>query len=308
MAAIPELATDLLRPKLSDEEVKQSSVIRDRFRSALIKGQSFWSDRKPIFQDTPFQTKYSEILSLIENNLSWVNANIEVPLRKIEIKEKDFNETSKTMYDAFVKNVKEEILTLPPEKQTSVASFFEGPVGNEIRAVIQAKQREEKAKEQEKVTAKLKRGFWEILRDAWEKVKPPLFSSVTVIIIVVLALRAASFAVNDNLWRPLPYRILLFIYTFLYFPITVPYYLYRVIRSYFSVDPDMKPHMEGMFPVNTYVPEPNVDVSLWNRLFGYELNDNIQSWLQKKREAYDQERLKVLESNVLNTLKEEQSK
>ena len=295
----------IFQPQLTDQEVAEGAPIRDNFRKALLSNQAFFTKGLDTFTETPMSNDFKSLLKFIEKELAWINANLEVSKRVITTREKEFNETSKTMYDDLKKKTKESFASLPGGKQDAILIFFaKDPLANELRQVAQGQMKASEEQELKEKNRKLNRNTWEIAKDAFIKAKNFLQSSIVILGIIVLAVRAGAFAANDNLWRPLPYRILIFLYTALFFPITIPYYLYREIRGKYSSDPDMVPHMEGLFPVTPYqeTPEPTVT----QRFFGYVDNEGIQKWFQQKKEDFQMLRQQSLVTNILDGLKEQE--
>lgn len=295
----------LFQPKLTDQEVAEGAPIRDTFRKTLLSNQANLTKGLDTFAETPMANDGKALLKFVDKELAWVNANMEVSKRVITTREKEFNESSKTMYDELKKKTKETFASLPGPKQDELIVFFSRDnLANELRQIAQGQMKTSEEKVLKEKNRKLNRSGWEIAVDAWNKAKNILSSSMFFLFILVLALRAGAFAANDNLWRSLPYRILIFIYTVLFFPITVPYYFYREIRGKYSSNSDMIPHMEAVFPTKPYEPTP--EPTLEQRFFGYENNEGIQGWLKQKKEDFQMLRQQSLVTDILDQLKEQE--
>jgi len=107
------------------------------------------------------------------------------------------------------------------------------------------------------------------------------------LVYVIVGLRCASFATNEYLHKPVPYRILIFAYTFLFVPIFGPYYLWKNIESYIWNTP--LPPYEGFFPLYPY--DKSEPLTLNRRLYGYidspELQARIAAKIKQELEAKD---------------------
>jgi hypothetical protein len=91
-------------------------------------------------------------------------------------------------------------------------------------------------------------------------------------------LRCASFAANEYLYKPVPYRILIFIYVFIFVPFFGPYYLWKGIEHRIWNTP--LPPYEGFFPLYAYTDGP---LTFNRRLTGYKDTGILQEWITKKK-------------------------
>ena len=298
----------LFGPKLTDKEVAEGAPVREAFRKELVDLQAQLSSSADTFTETPMQKDAKKLFEYVEKELAWVNANIEVSKRIIEKRSTEFKETYQTKTKEFTKLIEQNFMELKGDVQDKILIYLKKnqKLADKLRDLLQGKlnlKAEEDLKEQ---TRKINRGYTEIAKDAATQTMETIGKVIGSIVLFILALRSASFAVNDNLWKPLPYRILLFIYVILLFPVTIPYYIYREIRGMFSDDPDMKPHMEGMFPIDPYpAPMPGVEISIFNRFFGYPDTQELRDWILMKRSDYQDAREDALKSTVLQKLRGE---
>ncbi len=295
----------LFGPKLTDKEVAEGAPVREAYRKDLLSKQSFITSGADTISATPMNKMYKALSDFTEKEIAWVNANVEVSKRAIETRQTKFNEEYSAKQTELLDAIKTNYSTLPVDIQEKLIIFLK-PFA-QVQAGLRGQTQEALTKKADEETAerirKANRTTGVILKDAFTSVSSQLGRIAFTILIVTLALRCASFAVNDNLWKPLPYRILLFIYVLLFFPITIPYYIYREIRGLVSPDPDMVPQMEGFFPINPYTKDINVEPTLLQRLFGYEDTPRLATWIEKKLEQYEVLRQESLKSNVLETLK-----
>lgn len=100
------------------------------------------------------------------------------------------------------------------------------------------------------------------------------------LVYILVGLRCASFAANEIMYKPLPYRVLVFFYTFLFAPVFGPYYLWIIIKRFIWKTPS--PMYEGFFPMNPY--NPSDPLTLNRRLFGYANTPELRKWMDEQRQ------------------------
>jgi hypothetical protein len=120
------------------------------------------------------------------------------------------------------------------------------------------------------------------------------------IIYLLIALRFAGFTTSELLYKPLSYRILAFFYTIIFTPILFPYFIYREIR--YAIWPDvLAPRFESIFPIVPY--DPKEPLTINHRLYGYADTAEINTWMSKMRDAENENRTKILNTNILQSLR-----
>jgi hypothetical protein len=125
------------------------------------------------------------------------------------------------------------------------------------------------------------------------------------LIYILVGIRCASFAVNEIMYKPLPYRVLVFFYTFLFTPIFGPYYLWIIIKRLIWKTPS--PMYEGLFPMNPY--DPSEPLTLNNRLFGYANTPELRKWMDDQRQKETMTRdAAVVSKNIKQEIITERSK
>lgn len=113
-----------------------------------------------------------------------------------------------------------------------------------------------------------------------------------------LGLRLAGFVANDLLYKPLGYRIIAFLYVFVFLPILIPYYIYREIRYWFYPnDMENAPKFESIFPMKPY--DPSLPLSFSRRLYGYADTPGINAWMSLMREKEKKARIKALSGDSI---------
>jgi hypothetical protein len=293
-----ELVNRVVPPKPTDEEIKAGKPKREAYRKSLLQTQATLSKlEEEVSSPLGISSEQKALQSEVDKALAWVNANIEVSPNEVDVKQTAFNETFQTLVlrynqaaeKAFTKDPKQEIVNAYP--------FPDGKKALQ-QIVNQSNQKDKRKQQQEKVDLQ-NRTYWDDFKEA--------LSSVVkwglLVFVLFYALRAASFAANQNLFLPLPYRALKFIYTFIFFPIWIPYYLYREVKHLIWPCID-EPHFESVFPVQPYNPQDGIDLN--KRLFGYPNVPELCNWIQKKKDEWKEQRLEVLKGDFMSKLLSEE--
>jgi hypothetical protein len=287
-----ELVDRVLPPKPSVEEIKAGKPVREAYRNDLLAKQEVLLKLK---NDVTIPLKISQdnLNKELAKSLAWINVNIEVSVNDINIKQTSFNETFQTLVNAYNSDASKAFEKNPAQEIVNRYPFPEGRKALQgiMNDTLQKEKREKRLKkEAEQNKSSLDIGL-EALGDA--------LKWTLLVFIVIYGLRAASFAANQNLYLPLPYRLLKFIYTFIFFPIWIPYYLYREIKH--AIWPCIdEPHFESVFPVNPYNPKEGLDFN--KRVFGYPDVPDLCDWISKKREEWKEQQVEKAKGNLWETL------
>jgi hypothetical protein len=196
---------------------------------------------------------YLALFNYVKQELVWWNNNLELSPRQVNKRDLQYDET---------------IL----KKQLALENSLISQVAN-IKQAGQTKEEKEKAAKE----ALLNRTLYDDVSDSFSILAKWLFT----IFYILVGLRCASFAANELLYKPVPYRILAFVYTFIFCPIFAPYYLWKVIQNY--IWGTTLPLYEGLLPI---IPYDSSDLLTLNRrLFGYANTPFLQEWIKGKQEA-----------------------
>ena len=196
---------------------------------------------------------YLDLFNYVKQELVWWNNNLELSPRQVNNRDLQYDET---------------IL----KKQLALENSLISEVAN-IKQAGQTKEEKEKAAKE----ALLNRTLYDDVSDSFSILAKSLFT----IFYILVGLRCASFAANELLYKPVPYRILAFVYTFIFCPIFAPYYLWKVIQNY--IWGTTLPLYEGLLPI---IPYDSSDLLTLNRrLFGYANTPFLQEWIKGKQEA-----------------------
>lgn len=281
-----ELVNRIVPPKPTPEEVQKGKPKREAFRNNLLQKQKVLITLKNgVSTPLGLNSDQKAFETLVDTNLAWVNVNIEVRAEDIYVKQKSFDESFETLVQRYNVNAIKAFEANPLQEIVNEYPFLEGK--KELQQQLQRIQQKNKTNKQEEREKLQNRTFWDDFLDAFKSV----FKWGIVFFCIVYGLRAASFAANQNLWRPLPYRILIFIYTFIFFPVWIPYYLYREIKHLIWPCID-EPHFESVFPVTPYHPDEQMDIN--KRLFGYPNVPDLCAWLLKKKEEWKDSQYKAI--------------
>ena len=287
LSQIRSSVEDSFPAKPTPEQLKESAPLReaqrkiisdiyDNVQNAIISYKKQISEKKDNIEIVDGLNKliefYNRLSTYCKDELAWWNANIE--LTPEAVKKRGIQEQEKI--DEFEK-----------EARTTTAK-------NDA-----AKQEAKEAK-QKKIQETLNRSW---VDDLSEALQIALQSALT-IFWILLGIRLGGLVANDLLYKPIAYRALAFIYSFVFLPLLLPYWIYREIKHMFfgSADADA-PHFESIFPVVPYNPaEP---LSLEKRLYGYPDTPTLNGWIAKKQHDEKESWLSVLGGNLLQTLMQE---
>jgi len=296
------LVTRLVPAPLTPEQIAAGASARKDSRNKIL--EIFTELQKngiPVLTKlvTPSDiAKY--ITTFFTKEIAWWNANVELSFQQVTTRKTAFDETWQTNKNSINQLVLIGISSLSNEDaQAYIKSYpfkdFKATLQNKLDSKMKADAEADADKNQ----AILNSGWYDSVKEALG----PVFIALIVIGYILIGLRFASFAANDYLHKPLPYRIHVFIYTFIFAPFLLPYYIWREIKTYFS-KADL-PHVYSFFPVNEFDPDLPVPekTKLYNRLFG--LPTTIKNWLAQKEEADKKGRVDALVSTILEDVKKE---
>ena len=263
------------KPPISDDDVKDgrplrlaarkkvsdslSDVINEqkRIKSDIEDKWSSYTDAQKHKAQTQldFFNKNKDYLNLVKflkTELVWWDNNLEVSSRDINTRDTKFDETSASLMRKVI------------AKRESIGDAH----GEKNKRLDKEKK--------EKQKANINRTVYDDVTDSFTAI----MNSMYLIIYILVGLRCASFAANEILYKPLPYRVIVFIYTFLFAPIFGFYYLWKAIKSMFWGIPF--PRYEGFFPMTPY--DPSEPLTINRRLFGYADTPVLKQWMADQLE------------------------
>lgn len=261
--AARQTVLDTLTKLLNDEKNKKKDI------------SSRWNSSSPAQQatlqaqlDNYKLPEYRALIDYIKAELVWWNTNVKLSATTVNTRAVNFRENLQTKTDIYLRTLQQTI---------DVSS-------QNLRA--------EEQKAQSKKAAVMNRTTSDIVWDAFKRA----LSFLGMIIYIVLALTFASFVANSLLHKPILYRILAFVYAFIFAPIFGVYYTYHRIKYIIGIQGAELPLMEGLLPLKAYDLLPNAEPTLIQRLFGYS-EKNTEDFIRTQA-AKELERLEKAVENT----------
>ena len=221
--------------------------------------------------------EYLAHVKFLKTEVVWWDNNLELSPREIQTRDTNFD-----------------------EKNTSLKAKVQGQTNSLASSRSEMTSRLEREK-REAEQAALKRTVYDDLSDSMSIMGKVLFW----LVYILVGLRCASFAANEIMYKPLPYRVLVFFYTFLFTPIFGPYYLWIMIKRLIWKTPS--PMYEGFFPMYPY--DPSEPLTLNRRLFGYAESPQLRQWMDDERQKETAARdAAVVSKNIKQEIITERSK
>lgn len=209
---------------------------------------------------------YKKCKDILDREQKWLEKN---PNESLQVYKEKIDKTSKEL---------EEILK-DPEAQKRLQAARNGVKLEDNTKEIEAKKKEAerlaKAKEEkEKAEFKPDRLF--------KKVGGGIFAAFWIAILLAFAILGGSLAANEAVIRPMPFKVLYFIYGFLFFPVVILYFVAR----YFLYD--RPPYFASyLIPLYEYDPLQQTKDSFFQRLIWYKINPVIQQAQKTFQESAD---------------------
>jgi len=214
--------------------------------------------------------EYKALIDYIKTELVWWNTNVKLSATTVNTRAVNFKENVQTKTDIYLRILQQNI----DASQKKISS------------------QEQEA--QSKKAALMNRTTSDIVWDASMKA----LSFLGTIIYIVLSITFASFVANSLLHKPILYRILAFVYAFIFAPIFGVYYTYIRIKYIIGLlgEEDL-PVMKGLLPLKPYDLLPNAEPTLIQRLFGYSETTKTEEFIRTQA-AKELERLEKAVENT----------
>ena len=299
------MLASLQKKELSDEEVKKGAPVRTAFRSQILTDlESLNSSSMSIYDKMKASSSAKSYKKFVESELAWVNANPELSVRQVDSRSRVYSESSQQLVANILQEAQIGISTLSINDQKALSQQF--PIVKYRKQFIDLvnqnsskTQSEEQLKKDKEIQDIQNKSTWDIAKEA---INYALFIGL-IVLFIAIALRIASFCANDSLYKPPAYRILNFVYGFLFSPLILPYYLYREIWGWWNEDDNLRPHFESLIPLIPY--EPKEDLTLGDRIYGFAKTPQLCEWIRCKQSVELCKKKNALVSDVLSKLKEE---
>ena len=184
--------------ELQTDEKNKKQDISDKWKSSSPAQQATLQAQLDNYK----LPEYRALIDYIKAELVWWNTNVKLSATTVNTRAVNFKENLQTKTDIYLRTL----------QQTIDAS--------------NQKLRSEEQKVQSKNAEIMNRTTSDITWDAFKRA----LSFLGLIIYIVLSLTFASFVANSLLHKPILYRILAFVYAFIFAPIFGVYYTYNRIK------------------------------------------------------------------------------
>lgn len=280
-------------PKPSPKELEAGKGPRKQAREKVLALKAKWEkEYKPLNEKLQMASRdTSSLPSLFQKQEAWFVSNIEVTKQQVDTEMTKFQESYETLVANYNEAVRKRVETaeLPIAKEVINAW-----PNNQDRVVLQnivtKREQDAKTKQAEATKQEEEKTVFSIVVDAFNTILPFLF----IIFIIVLASRFGSIAANEVFHKPLLYKVLDYMYAFVFFI----FYLFKNIRiqfmSYFNDEILVKVY--GFFPLFAYQEDPENEPTLLQRFFGYPDAEDVRKDVQEKLAAEQERAQKYVES------------
>jgi hypothetical protein len=271
------------------EEIQQATPMRKRVRAKVLEEYEGSKALVPYVSkyktSATFSTSLTQYTSFLDAELAWWNANIEVSPTQVLTRETKYDEKLPSLKDDLYTAMKDFFSDKPaPEIKDFIDKYPVAKDKPKVKSLLEPAVTQNMTAEEKAQKDLENRGWMEDIGDASKSVAKYL----SIVIVILLALRWGSFAANEALWKDIPFRVLDFIYvtfiSILYFPFALIYQIYKEVKS--------TPYFASLFPV-VPMAEETADVGF----FGYRVSRAFNEWKTGK-ELNFQEKLEELLSKT----------
>jgi hypothetical protein len=255
--------------KLLDKERADKTTAKDSWEKATPEVQASYQNTL----DTYKLKEYLALITFIKTELVWWNNNKELSTVQVNTRDMAYDEQYASFMDKYTK-----------AKDAVTAS------------IAKAKQDADDARRaanEKTLSATTADIAVEVSHDAYYYIKWTFY--------ILLCLRFASFLANDYIYKTTPFRVLAFIYGFIFAPFIAPYYIWKELKSWiFKTE---RPIYFSFLPIIPYAVKGN-DVVY--KLFGY-LKDDAKGIISSLKDKELAQRNAVLERKLIPELDEERA-
>ena len=317
-----DILSSVLPTNPTTDQVAEAAPLRAQVRGSVLKRYDIFEKELPTFYDAGLSYwQIRPLKNFLESEIAWWNANVELTTQQVTTRKTSYIEQLTSLNKNLGSNLKKALAALPPDKAQVILDKLksdkaDGFVGTsdqptptpttsidlsgstasvDLSGIQQSIDLSGAAASADQPPAK--ETTWS---DDISSASTSAFKAVGIILYICIALRFAAFAANDLLYKPLGYRVLAFIYSFIFAPLLLPYYLYREIVHWFWPNIDA-PHFESIFPIKPY--DPAEPLTIDKRIYGYADTPKIRSWIQMMQQQELASRIAaVSNTNFLNDL------
>lgn len=295
-AATPSLFDYFPKPSstLSDADIAAGAPLRDSARKVVLDEQTYSNKLVPVLtQAGVASTIITSYTTFLTTEIAWWNTNVELSTRQVAARKTQFEEQLQTYHITLNQATATAISKLPVVDATAIVKDYPDKsfIPN-LQAVLNKKKSDANAAAAAKNKAILNRSAWDNISEASQAA----LKWAGIILYVCLALRCGAFVANDLLYKPLPYRILAFVYVFLLLPFVAPYYVWREIKYIIWPALFERPIFNSIFPMYPYNPDDSMlQMTMGLRFFGYPDTMETRTWIDTKKKEAIAAQLKALE-------------
>lgn len=292
--------------KASQEEIETARPLRnDSYKevSSILKGYEdlltkLEKDRQPRLAD--FLQKATEIVTFFKNEKKWWETNQEINSTTVKNRQTSYRESrqnlDQALFDSAILSINKDESPTWKENSNQLITILGRPDFTiKANEAISSKSSAADSAEKAKADAITKRSVSDDIYDA-AILCVKIFG---VLLYVIVGIRIGAFAANDYLYKPVPYRILAFVFAFLYWPCISLYYIYKIVRN--MRDPaEELPFFYSILPIYAYTVDSTREVSMSEKIFGYP--DSINLWISELQSADLKKKAEAV-ANTANFLK-----
>lgn len=284
---------------VSDADIAAGAPLREKARAAVLAEITYSTKLIPVLtQATVPKESIDAYSSYLTTELAWWNANVELSPRQVATRQTVYQETIQGHHDTLNQKVLAAIPTLPIATAKDILSKYpDESFVPTLQAKITGISSKASAANSAATQATLKRSTWDITK----QVLSDILVHGGAILWIAVGLRCAAFAANDSMYKETPYRLLVFVYTFLLTPIVGWYYLYREVRSWIWPGTFERPIFNSVLPMFPYTMDDEGFVvgeggarvldgagkerkrSYMEKWFGYLDTQEVRSWIDAKK-------------------------
>jgi len=279
---------------LSDADIAAGARLRESARNEVLDEQRYSNKLVPVLTKAGVSSfTISSYTSFLTAEIAWWNTNVELSPRQVAARKTQFEEKIQTLRTTMNEATATAISALSLDDATTIVKEYpDASFIPNLQAVLDKTDSDAKAAKADETKAILN-------RSAWDNISAGAATALQwagIILYICLALRCAAFAANDILYKPLPYRILAFVYAFILMPLALPYYLWKEIRYIIWPSSFERPIFNSIFPIYPYDPNDSLlQMTIGLRFFGYPDTMETRTWIDTKNKEDIAAKLKVLQ-------------
>jgi hypothetical protein len=255
---------------LLDKERTDKNAAKDAWAKATPEVQAAYQNTL----DTYKLNEYTTLVTFVKTELVWWNNNKELSTVQVNTRDMAYDEQYATYMDKYTKAKDAITQSLAKSKQDA---------DDEKRAAA--------AKALSATTVDI---AVEVSHDAYYYIKRIFY--------ILLCLRFASFLANDYIHKTVPFRVLAFIYGFIFAPFIAPYYIWKELSAW--IFKTRGPLFISFLPIVPYNMRKYNDLVF--KLFGY-VKDEVAGIVSSMKAAELAQKVAAIQRKIIPELDEERA-